>query len=700
MNATAARVVRFAAASLVLVGSGWFLTGRAETPVQQGLPTDWSHHHLVFSRPRNSRIAARVERDPRYWQQFARRNVPRLLSIEPTTQLKAQIMRRHRKTGGGNATKISRDWSENMGSGASVGATNYPAKFSFSTTTATCATDFVVFNTGLSGSPTQASIVAYNNMYSGCGSVPQTYWAYNTGGQILTSVTFSQDGTQVAFTQTSGAVAGTADLVLLKWKASNGTVGAPITPANAPSAYRTCVAPCMIKIPLRTSAGTNINDITSSVFPDYPDDILYVGGELGWLHKITGAFLGTPQEVQTGGFPAQLNPTNPNDLTSPVFDGTSIFVGDLGGFFYRVDPTSAAVVKSAQLDHGAGLRAGPYVDTTANVVYVFASSDGTTGCSGNPCSAVYALNTGFAAGASGTKVTVGSAGTASTPNVLYTGDFDSTYQNSTNATGNLYVCGNTGGVPNLYQIPIAGGVPGTVSPGVALANSTAGCSAITDIYNPSTTPSPTEWIFLSVQNAGKGGNCGGLGCLFSFIVTPWTPSQAYTAGQVVLDSHFHVQVVATPGTSGATTPTWSQTTGNNTSDGSVKWLNQGPYNAATARWAPSTPYALGAEVIDSNGKIELCTNAGTSGTQEPSWSTGVGGNTAETQGGAHWTNLGTVAISNALATGGSSGIILDNTVVGTLGTSQIYFSTLSDQNCTTSGTTGGCAIQASQTALK
>ena len=40
---------------------------------------------------------------------------------------------------------------------------------------------------------------------------------------------------------------------------------------------------------------------------------------------------------------------------------------------------------------------------------------------------------------------------------MYIGSFDSTYENSTNATGNLYVCGNTGGKPTLYQIPIKAG---------------------------------------------------------------------------------------------------------------------------------------------------------------------------------------------------------------------------------------------------
>ena len=38
--------------------------------------------------------------------------------------------------------------------------------------------------------------------------------------------------------------------------------------------------------------------------------------------------------------------------------------------------------------------------------------------------------------------------------------------------------------------------------------------------------------------------------------------------------------------------------------------------------------------------------------------------------------------------GGTSGFIFDNTVQSLAGASQVYFSTLSNQTCTTSGTTG------------
>ena len=68
----------------------------------------------------------------------------------------------------------------------------------------------------------------------------------------------------------------------------------------------------------------------------------------------------------------------------------------------------------------------------------------------------------------------------------------------------------------------------------------------------------------------------------------------------------------------------------------------------------------------------------------------------------NWINTGAVATLALASKGGTSGIIEDNAVSQTTqaGASQVYFTTLGDQTCTTSGTTGGCAVQASQPALQ
>ena len=156
---------------------------------------------------------------------------------------------------------MHRDWSVSMGNLATVGQINYPAKYTFDTSTASCANDFVVYNTGVDGSDTQATVIAYNNIYSGCsglGAVPETYWSYNTGSgaTVTTSVALSYDGTQVAFVQKQGTA---ASLVLLKWSST----GALSTVSN--SAYPACTVPCMTTIAFNGGA----IDTNSSPFYDY-----------------------------------------------------------------------------------------------------------------------------------------------------------------------------------------------------------------------------------------------------------------------------------------------------------------------------------------------------------------------------------------------------------------------------------------------
>jgi len=643
----------------------------------------------------------RIEADPRYWQQFARRNVTRVLSTGGYGHpgLNASGIANFL-----NTSTVNGDWSENLGSGASPGAGNFPAKYSFDTTIANCGNaakpDYVVFPTGLVGSSSQASIVAFDNLYSGCtGSVPQTYWAYNTNGQILTSPVVSLDGTQVAFAQTVG---GQGNVILLKWKAATGTVGAPVTlvPVSN-SAYRSCTAPCMTTITLRTGLGAAVDDTTSSVIPDYTNDLLYVGGTLSWLHKIKGVFRGTPGEVATGGFPAQLYPGNPTALSSPTLDlvNGNIIVGDYGGYLHRVNATTGVAVRSGQLDFANGVI-DTVVDPSVGLIYAFASKDNSTGCGGAACSAVYFLSETFVANTTGTKVNVGRA--AATASVLYEGDFDNAYLNSTNATGKMYVCGNSagGGIPTLYQIPITNGVPGTVLIGPALSSVSTGCSATTVISNPNATGGTHEWVFAGVRASGLGNSCAAGGCVMNFITRPWQASHAYAVGEQVLDTFFQVQTVRAAGTSGATTPNWSNTIATSTNDNNVRWFNQGPHTAAHAAWAAIHAYALHAEILDPNGNIQAVTTAGTSGAIQPAWNLTVNGQT--TDGPVRWRNTGPVATASIPAAGGSSGIILDNVTSAATraGASQVYFSTLGNQTCATSGGTGGCAIQASQSSLK
>jgi hypothetical protein len=463
--------------------------------------------------------------------------------------------------------------------------------------------------------------------------------------------------------------------------------------------------------PLTDSVGTPNADTGSSVFYAYGLDIAFVGDDAGWLHKITPVFNGVPAEVGSAGWPVQVNSLLATPLDSPVYDQTSglVFVADRGGFLYRVGPNTAFVARSGQLDFsrsldaGPGIVQGPMVDSAAELVYVFATSDGGAACAGgSACSAVYALAANFPAGNTGQKAVVGASTISpAKPNPLYIAGFDSAYRNSNDATGSFYVCGNTGGPPILYRVSVVASALagfGTAGPVLSSSGSPA-CSPVTDFLNPNVAGGPTERIFVSVQNLGASSDCASAGCIFNFKDTPWQASTAYTVGQEILDIHFQIQVVSVAGTSGTSTPNWSAILDGSTSDGSVQWLNQGPESAFTpAAWVANHAYAPNSKILDSNNNVELVTTAGTSGSTAPTFSTTAGGITDDGAGALEWTNLGALGTAALPATGGASGVIIDNTVTSA-GGSQVYFSTLGNQPCGTSGA-GGCAIQASQAGLR
>lgn len=629
------------------------VTSGQQAALPLGVPDDWTHGHVVFSNPGTFAEAvqngtydqwARVVSDPRFvLQQRKRAATAKAQMSFPLTALRvggktepadvettgdaeepenpsvgaAKPAReredegedrgeRHRRHRGKVRSRQHLDWSVNMGAGATLGLGVYPAKFSFDISSANCGTasspDFVVYGTSLAGSATQASIAAFDNLYTGCGgTVPTVFWAYNTGGTIITSVAFSLDGKEVAFVQTTGT---TASLVILKWAPSTGTLGAPATPTNAaPAAYRACTAPCMTSIPFSGGA----NDTGSSVYTDYSSNTIFAGDDSGKLHKFTPVFgpTPTPAPAEAGApWPVSLSTEG---LSSPVFDPASgnVFVGDFlvsgmpacavstCGFLYSVNATSGAVVKSSRLDFIFGLVGSPILDITAARVYAFVGSDNgftstTSPCGVRvPCSGIFQFPTNFTTGAAGTEATTGPGTQAMLP-----GTFDNFYFTSANQaspTGNLYVVGNTGAANNtLYRIPITNNVMGTAAAGpVVSTNFTNGASSsqgmsVTEIFTGT-----HDYIFTSALVFGAPAACGPgsltNGCVMGFDIT--------------------------------------------------------------------------------------------SGTIGP----------------------GTLPTGATVAAGGVSGIIIDN-VAALAGASNIYYTPLTNQLCTTSGTTGGCAIQVIQSA--
>jgi hypothetical protein len=271
---------------------------------------------------------------------------------------------------------------------------------------------------------------------------------------------------------------------------------------------------------------------------------------------------------------------------------------------------------------GGGIVDAPLLDSGAKRVYVFVGDNG--GLPG--ASAVVQFNISSGNIVSGDLGTAETLGTSNGTTPLYIGMFDNTYFSSGGVpgpTGNLYTCGNTGGNPTLYQVPISGNVMGTVVAGPVLANAVgAGCSPVSEIFN-----SPDDWIFVSVPSNSCGATSGSAGgCLMSFNVASAAPTI-------------------------------------------------GP-------WLPSTTYAFGDEVVDTNGNIQTCIFAnGTSGTSAPPWST-----SGFTIDGTHvvWDY---VSASNGQTTAaqptGTSGIVVDN-ATASAGTSDIYFGTLSGTGTTNS----------------
>jgi hypothetical protein len=556
------------------------------------------------SRENAGNMSGNMSLEERWAAQVGNRQLPFGLSraILPPVQRGGGTSTR-RSVGSGSpwssntSNRIKKDWSELLGSGGSIGLGQFPATF---TSGSTSCSDFVIFNTGLAGSSTQANIIAFKDIYASCnGGVPTVYWAYNTGGTVLTSVTLSLDGSQVAFVQSSSG--GVASLVLLTWRASNGTLTVPVIPASeTPALYRGCTTPCMTAM---TFSGSS-SDTYSAPFTAYGASKIYVGDDLGVLHQFSNIFAssGTPAEVTTGGWPVTVNANA--SLASPVYDAASgkAFVGDYVlnssspcepsstnsntpcGYLYSVD-SSGSVTRSAQLDYNSGILDGPIVDSTTEEVFAFAGDDGSSSCAAStPCAAVYQFSANFVSDDAGIEATVGSG-----YQFMLSGALDNAYFTSLNGTGHLYVVGNTGPANNtVYQVSINNAVmaSGAATAGpVVSTNYTNGYNAaglqVTEFYPGGS----NDYIFLSVLAYGAPGACGtaslGNGCVIGYNVFSGTIS-------------------------GSTTPT---------------------------------------------------------------------GATAEA--------------------GGTSGIVVDNSASGA---QNIYFSTLLNQTCTTSGGTGGCAIQTVQSA--
>ncbi len=502
----------------LLLGAALLLP--AQDAKSKGIPKDWSMHHVVFSKPHNAAQQQKLANNPRY---ILQQQIRAAMAAPPSLPAPLAATERpdppevfpaynggplprgiHQAlippTGkeavpnGKGKKRFHKDWSVGIGSNGSTGVGQFPA--TYTQTHSPCGSDIAIYNTGLGGSVSQATVVAYNNIYASCGTAPSVYYAYNTGtAPVTTSVDLSGDGSQIAFI--TGASGSAASLVVVRTSNSGGSITSPTPPTNETAAnYNGCTAPCMTTV----AFADGHSDSYSSPFYDYKADTLYVGDDSGVLHTFTGVFNGTPTE----GTAVQVsNATTGGALGSPVYDSNTgyVFIGDYllnyastcepsatnsaGSCGYLYSVKSGAVVQTAQLDYQYGIVDSPIVDPTTSMVFTFVGADNTTSCSSGPCAAVVEFDEAFTAGvtpAMGAEAHVGPG-----YEFLLSGAFDNNYFNT--GSGNLYVVGGTGPQNNtLYQIPIASGIiSGAATTGPAVATNYtngyyAGGLQVTEFY--------------------------------------------------------------------------------------------------------------------------------------------------------------------------------------------------------------------------
>jgi len=517
-----------------------------------GVPNDWSLRHVVFSNPgteeqaiRNSKHDEwlRIVNEPRYIiQQLHRHAQVQGPAAAQVAALEAQTAAVE-EPAADKKRKIHKDWSEGLGA-ADVYSNTYPAKWSFSATTASCANDFVVYPTGSNGT----GVIAYNNLYSGCGgSVPSVYWAYNSVGTVVLSPVFSADGSQVAFVSINSS--NVSSLVLQKWAASTTETFASPGTAAAVSAsnYPSCTAPCVTTLVFNGSPPAYFS-YSSDPFYDYGTDSLYAGDRSGNLHKFQPVFNGIPAEVTTSGWPVTLNVNFPTG--SPVYDSVSgcVFMGTWGGYFYSVNSgnpgtqctSTTGSVQATSVQYGGcyGIVDGPLLDSTAGSVYVFIEDDDLV----DVVAQFSAGFTGLAATASAVfDIGAGDRENGCDSDPVWAGAFDNVYFESstpTSPSGDLYVAGNTYGPLTLYQLTITNNALTASAAGPVLGSSgfpfyPTWFSPVTEFCNNglsactsdgAETTQGTDYIFVSSYDGAPAGciSSGDAGCVMSFTVS--TPS--------------------------------------------------------------------------------------------------------------------------------------------------------------------------------
>jgi hypothetical protein len=488
-----------------------------------GYPQDWSSRHLLMPGKRTEDVLAAGARDPRYVYNMVMRQV----AVENLRRRVFWPLRRRMKI----------DWAVSLENGY-VPQNQFPAKFQFDVVQESCSADYVVFGLTVT-SGTQANLVGINNLYTGASPAcnggeasgqPMVAFAYNTvtqtAGQIKTSPVLSEDGTKVAFVESTSTGSYFHVLVLpspipATTTAAVGTVLAPQTPS---SCTKPTTAGCMTTLTIESTA-TNSN---SSPWVDYAADVAYVGADNGSLYKITPVFGGgAPALVSTGGWPVTVSASTQSNkvLTAPVEDIASgrIFVGDGYGYLYAVSLTSpggtyAAIQTIGWVGNGAGTGiVDPQIvvtdpaNPTTDQVFAFTGCSSVEGIGG----AVTQLPANFASSGTitnGTTVDLGSGsgdGDCTGGNV-HAGTFDNAFWVNGSTSGHMIACGFVDGSstkplkpsnPQMYVFPFTSNVITSTGSETFVVNNTVGdeCSPLTEFDNGT-----TDRLFFGVGGTTDG----------------------------------------------------------------------------------------------------------------------------------------------------------------------------------------------------